>query len=572
MGCGLNKFEKRDEKRPGNIYSTLKRPQVETKVDVAYEYRFLEFTTLSAAELPRSSAVRLASLRDLPAQLLELYQQGFSLATLHPFVQPTHKQEKMPLEHIFRAILIKKTDRSQKTDLHNEGYILELDCCSSLDHLTDQKIIPEFIKKVQEAASRGLKFVGVIPQYHSLVNSAGGSPLAPTTNSATDARAVKKAHGDHASLEDENPGAADVCVAPSGMDGSPEPGPGHTGDLPFIEEPSLSSGEFSPRGMSPILDGPDGGPSDTHAGLLARKMEIFALFNKPKSHQKCRQYYPVTIPLRVSKNGQTVSSLDANWLEHMSDHFRKGGVLVNAVFHLGMANDSLHGLTDGVFIFEAVSTEDSKTIQGYDAIVVEQWTVLEGVEIQTDYVPLLNSLAAYGWQLTCVLPTPVVKTTREGSISTKQIVFLQRPCLPQKIKKKESKFQWRFSREDIHSRQMRKSKGKLGARDKRLAEENEKNLEDQFSKDGDVGNCVLDRQQEDGASEMMKVPVQEVREEEMAPASYLGGEPAECGAVQNGPASFTRAPVACGHSNPGEDAGNRGAEEVAGEPAPAEEN
>ena len=67
-------------------------------------------------------------------------------------------------------------------------------------------------------------------------------------------------------------------------------------------------------------------------------MEIFTLFNKPKSHQECRQYYPVTIPLRVSTNGQTVSGLDANWLEHMSDHFRKGGVLVNAVFHLAMVN------------------------------------------------------------------------------------------------------------------------------------------------------------------------------------------------------------------------------------------
>lgn len=67
-------------------------------------------------------------------------------------------------------------------------------------------------------------------------------------------------------------------------------------------------------------------------------MEIFALFNKPKSHQECRQYYPITIPLRVSTNGQTVSGLDANWLEHMSDHFRKGGVLVNAVFYLGLVN------------------------------------------------------------------------------------------------------------------------------------------------------------------------------------------------------------------------------------------
>lgn len=47
--------------------------------------------------------------------------------------------------------------RSQKSDLHNEGYILELDCCSSLDHLTDQKLIPEFIKKVSAAVRVPLK-------------------------------------------------------------------------------------------------------------------------------------------------------------------------------------------------------------------------------------------------------------------------------------------------------------------------------------------------------------------------------------------------------------------------------
>lgn len=32
---------------------------------------------------------------------------------------------------------------------------------------------------------------------------------------------------------------------------------------------------------------------------------------------------------------------------------------------------------DGVFLFEDVAVEDSKPIQGYDAIVVEQWTVLK---------------------------------------------------------------------------------------------------------------------------------------------------------------------------------------------------
>lgn len=32
---------------------------------------------------------------------------------------------------------------------------------------------------------------------------------------------------------------------------------------------------------------------------------------------------------------------------------------------------------DGVFLFEDVTVEDSKTTQSYDAIVVEQWTVLK---------------------------------------------------------------------------------------------------------------------------------------------------------------------------------------------------
>ncbi|XP_036122956.1 raftlin isoform X2 [Molossus molossus] len=540
MGCGLNKLEKRDDKRPGNIYSTLKRPQVETKIDVSYEYRFLEFTTLSVAELPRSSAVRLASLRDLPAQLLELYQQGFLLVALHPFVQPAHKQEKTPLERIFRAILIKKSDRSQNPDVHNEGYILELDCCSSLVHLTDQKIIPEFIKKIQEAAGRGLKFVGVIPQYHCPVNSAGSSPL-------VDARGAETEPGGGGNKK--NPGA------PAGVDGSPEPDQGPAGETPIAKQPSLPLEEEDGSELPKTLDGPDGDPSEVHGDPLSGRMEIFALFNRPESRQECRQYYPITIPLRVSTNGQAVSSVDANWLEHMSDHFRKGGVLVNAVFYLGMVNDPLHSLTDGVFIFEAVSTEDSKTMQGYDAIVVEQWTVLEGVEVQTDYVPLLNSLAAYGWQLTCVLPTPVVKTDREGKVSTKQIVFLQRPCLPQKIKRKESKFQWRFSREDTHSRQMRKSRGKLSARDKRQ-EENDRNPDAQFSKAGDVGNCVLSRQQ-DGALE-------EVTGEQLC----LGGRPCvEGGAVQNGPASHCGAQAGgCeGHSGPAEGAGEGGAEDVAAE-------
>lgn len=44
MGCGLRKLEDPDDSSPGKIFSTLKRPQVETKTDSAYEYILLDFT------------------------------------------------------------------------------------------------------------------------------------------------------------------------------------------------------------------------------------------------------------------------------------------------------------------------------------------------------------------------------------------------------------------------------------------------------------------------------------------------------------------------------------------------
>ncbi|KFP06538.1 Raftlin [Calypte anna] len=507
MGCGLNKLEKNDEKRPGNIYSTLKRPQVETKIDVYYEYQFLDFTTLNDTELPGSSAIKLSSLHDLPAQLQELYQQGFVLAAVHPFVQPTDEKEKTPQEQIFRAVLIKKTERSPKGDGHSEGYVLEIECCSSLSQLSDKKEIPDFIKKIQDAASQGLKFVGFIPQYHSQKSCLVSTSLTPTRNNSVQSRDNKNVSNypaDRASLDGEKIDSINGCSTPAPSEESADQcatsREGWRGEGQASEELNLNSAKGNEEqfqqgnpSVTGAADKPNGlAETETPARCLkplSGKAENFILFNKPKTPQKCSQYYPVTIPMRISRNGQTIHSLEANWLEHMTDHFRKGGSLVNAIFSLGMVNDSLHGTMDGVFLFEDVAVEDNKPMQGYDAIVVEQWTVLKGAEVQTDYVPLLNSLAMYGWQLTCILPTPIVKTNREGNLSTKQIVFLQRPFLPQKAKKKESKFHWRFSKDDVHSKQMKKSmKAKLSTREKQMAEkqefevsENTRNLAAQIS-------------------------------------------------------------------------------------------
>ncbi|KAK7886593.1 hypothetical protein WMY93_026214 [Mugilogobius chulae] len=91
---------------------------------------------------------------------------------------------------------------------------------------------------------------------------------------------------------------------------------------------------------------------------------------------------------------------------------------------------------ESVFIFQEPAEAEAGA-QAYDAIVVEQWTVIHGLQIKADYVPLLQSLASFGWRLTCVLPTPVVRTNSDGSLSTKQIVFLQRPVLSRK--KRDSK-------------------------------------------------------------------------------------------------------------------------------------
>lgn len=123
----------------------------------------------------------------------------------------------------------------------------------------------------------------------------------------------------------------------------------------------------------------------------------------------------------------------------------------------------------------------------------------------------------------------------------------------------------------MHSRQMRKSKGKLSARDKRQADENEKNLEDQCARAGEVGNCVLRQQQEDGASEETSGPAQEVAGEQLRPASRPC---AQAGTVQNGPAGHCGAPAGgCeGHSGPEEDAREGGAEAVAAEPVTADDN
>ncbi|XP_053570184.1 raftlin [Bombina bombina] len=494
MGCGLNKLEKLDEKRPGNIYSTLKRPYVETKIDVSYEYRYIDFTTIRQDDVPGLSAVCLSSLHDLPAQLHDLYQQGFTVAAIHPFVQPTGK-EQIPLEHIYRAVLIKKTERNSSTDLCIEEFSLEMELCVSSDQPTDHKLVPDLVKRIEDAASQGSKFAGIIQGYYASPPSLLPSPSDSLSNSSspgyTSSRNTCGGLVSNTSADKEKSDYTNGSTSPAlsredadlnkvlssqgddndqqnlqtssthGTEQTADLNLGHSHEDVFVQEKITVDSTL-----------PD-----------VRRNEILAIFNKPKIQQRYKKYYTVNIPMKISRDGNAVTGLEANWLEHMTDHFRKGCTLVNAVFCLGMVNDNSSEFTDGVFIFEDYPEQEPKIVKRYDAIVVEQWTVLEGLQVQTDYSPLLDSLAVYGWQLTCVLSTPIVKTNRDGNVTTKQIVFLQRPALPHKMRRKESKFGWRFSKDEKHGRHSKKGKVKLNSKgnhntdEKKELDRNRKNEE-----------------------------------------------------------------------------------------------
>ncbi|XP_075683350.1 raftlin [Rhinoderma darwinii] len=488
MGCGLNKFEKFDEKRPGNIYSTLKRPHVETKIDVSYEYRYVDFTTITQAQLPGSSAVRIASLRDLPEKLQDLYQQGFTVVAIHPFVQFSEGNERIPQEEMFRVVLIKKTERNSTCEQNAEEYCLEVEPCMSSDQTADQKLIPDLVKRIEDAASQGSKFAGIVQGYYIPKDLPYSLSDSLSQTSSPEFTAINKACSDtedHTSA-DKKSDCTNGSTSPAKSRENAEQSKTVDG-LEVIEQQKAKSSplddvdqleelNFSISNEDVFVQDKITTESTMPDNCSSRKSEILALFNKPKTQQRYRKYYTVKIPMKITKEKSAITGLEANWLEYMTDHFRKGCSLVNAVFYLGMVNDTSAEFTDGVFIFEDFPEQDPKTVKRYDAIVVEQCTIIEGFEVQTDYMPLLSSLAVYGWQLTCVLSTPIVKISRDGIVTTKQIVFMQRPTLPHKTKKKEPKFHLRFSKDEKHSRHSKKGKGKINSKDKET-DRNKKNEE-----------------------------------------------------------------------------------------------
>ncbi|XP_070997109.1 raftlin-like [Oncorhynchus clarkii lewisi] len=506
MGCGLRKLKPSEESSPGKIYSTLKRPQVETKVGVAYTYQYVDFLV---GKYDGSSTLCLSSVRELPAQLQDLYQQGFSLVAVHPFIHPCGSNAVSPQHQLYRAVLIRLDDGLEKSQSSCAPYRLQLEQCLSTDQVPTPELIQGYVKKqIQEAADQGVMFVGFIQEpcgvrgtqtrepetpslsLHSSPSSVLGSlssrsPTSPRTNGEPGAQEQAMNTGgdeDQGSLckggegEDQtrDTGGSETAVGESNHDGrsslpiTPSTESEQDHDQDVIVEDTLTHNNNKTNFVE-LKEKPS-----CHT-QRASGVELLALFNHPTDREGQLKYYTGKVPLRVQLRDEGVKGVEANWLDHMTQHFNNGASLVDGYFHLGNDNDLQPKSVESVFIFqEGTEGGDQSVTTTYDAIVVEQWTVIDGLQVKTDYVPLLQSLAMYGWRLTCVLPTPIIKTNSDGSLATKQVVFLQRPVLPRKrgdskkliFKSKANK----NSVKDASKNKKKKKKNKQSAAEKDLEE------------------------------------------------------------------------------------------------------
>ncbi|TSK20141.1 Raftlin [Bagarius yarrelli] len=381
MGCGLRKLRQTDDGSPGKIYSTLKRPQVETKIGVTYTYCNVDFLV---GKEDVTSTLCLSSVRELPSQLQDLYQQGFFLIAVHPFVHPCGPELASVQRQLYRAVLSKVPESLEKTPSEFEPYHLKLEECLSADHIPTPEHIQGYVKKPSLSL-------------HSSPSSLRCSEFTASPSHQGESGAEDWA----ADGETEEPRT------------SQDPGEDALSDVMSTVSKSECCDEKQEDVPLPANKAKDreGQEKPSKPSLGKCGAELFGLFNYPGGRQRPLKYYTVKVPLRVQPGDEGSHSIEAQWLDHMTQHFNNGASLVDGYFSLSKeSDDQLPKVIDSVFIFQE---GDSSTSTTYDAIVVEQWTIINGVQVKTDYIPLLQSLASFGWRLTCVLPTPIVKTNRK---------------------------------------------------------------------------------------------------------------------------------------------------------------
>uniref|UniRef100_A0A673JZ12 Raftlin, lipid raft linker 1a n=1 Tax=Sinocyclocheilus rhinocerous TaxID=307959 RepID=A0A673JZ12_9TELE len=359
----------------------------------------------------------LSSVRELPSQLQDLYQQGFILAAVHPFVHPCGPEPASVQCQLYRAVLIKVSDSWEKNPADFEPYHLKLEECMSADQIPTTEHIQGYVKKqIQDAADQGIMFVGFIQE------PAGLRP-----------HVLRHREPEEPSLS--------LHSSPSSLHGSgltPSPSPleePELGDESGAENEGKNGGGEALREDVKATEGGDGGDDlsvETSAVLKSGSGETQqgdTLTHNNNDTAEITDTSEKASRLALTKSGGLIILPNNTGPTVLNPEH----CLISPLF----LADVLIKTVDSVFVFQEGVESDTNAAAAYDAIVVEQWTIIDGLQVKTDYIPLLQSLASFGWRLTCVLPTPIIKTNSDGSLAAKQIVFLQRPVLPRK--KKESK-------------------------------------------------------------------------------------------------------------------------------------
>ncbi|XP_023806963.1 raftlin-2 isoform X1 [Oryzias latipes] len=349
MGCGLRKLEEPEDSSPGKIYSTLRRPLVETRTESAYDYVLLDFSL----EGSRPTVQWVSSLLELPQALQPYYTQGFVLAALHPIILSVGRTRSLPFSLLYRTILVRPRTRKEVAPVsHSVPTLRAEEWPLPGDSLTGDTV-RALIDRVNSSARGGVRFVGSVLQQVSGISQKQGHRSPPQT-------------------------------------------PPSDRELEDTFRPDL-------------------------------KLLVFFHSWDPgcaSLDSVCCQYHQGALSMRVSKKGHVVSGLEADWLELTAIYYGRGWSLVDSfVYWDTLKGEPVPRSLEGLFVYE----ERSSSASAKDAVVVEQWTVIEGSSVKTDYGPLLHTLAEFGWLLTCVLPTPLVRHDSEGNLATKQVVFLQRP-------------------------------------------------------------------------------------------------------------------------------------------------
>ncbi|ERE83757.1 raftlin-2 [Cricetulus griseus] len=446
MGCGLRKLEDSDDSSPGKIFSTLKRPQVETKTEFAYEYALLDFTLqvglfhhmsvgvrgqgfpltllphllLNLLPVLRPSAqlravlhwpyesstnpevIKINSVLDIVAKVEEYYLKGYVVGAIHPVIQPVRHRKHLPASHLYRVVLsrLKVSPKHSAVPVGQRHARLVMEECPLTYETQTNDAAKELIEKINAAAKRGMKFVGFVSQYYLPSKHCNG-----TSHDGDAELGLHRRHGSHDNCKSGNEGDISGQLCESGME----------------EEPQLESGHQTEGNSSPSYSKPDRGGDH----------KLYMVFNAFGEDSACWTYQEGILSMKVTRKGAVINTLDANWLELTTFYYKQGLSLVDSfVCWETPKGDHLPKSLEGFFIYEEEgSGVPGSSRKGNDAIVVEQWTVIEGCEIKTDYGPLLHTLAEFGWLLTSVLPTPILRHDSEGNLATKQVVFLQRPIV-----------------------------------------------------------------------------------------------------------------------------------------------